>query len=272
MPKHARLQLIAYALAQVPSSGFLWYLNLEVFAIFRSSRAALAELGNVPSPERCCSSARWSPRAGRAVAQAEAVPCGLGQPVLLLCGVPCLQLARLDECGARSGRVAGVRSRFRPAGTLWVLPSWRSRRVVFRRPPLSRFRRLAVQGMTGGDVASYFVLVVTAALLFYIAVTDLREFKIRNDVILVVAGLFFVHAFLSGRWVEMHWHIGLAALAFAFMVYWYAQGLMGGGDLKLMTVALYGRAYDVQSVPYYHRHRGLIHALVAKLGYVAAQP
>ena len=79
---------------------------------------------------------------------------------------------------------------------------------------------------------------MTAALLFYIAVTDLREFKIRNDLILVVAGLFFVHALLSGRWVEMHWNVGLAALAFAFMLYWYAQGLMGGGDLKLMTVAL----------------------------------
>src|SRR5688572_32585680 len=63
MPKHARLQLIgplvlfcavlaaegaAYALAQMPSSGFLWYLNLEVFSIFRRSRAALAEIGNLP--------------------------------------------------------------------------------------------------------------------------------------------------------------------------------------------------------------------------------
>ena len=93
--------------------------------------------------------------------------------------------------------------------------------------------------MTGGGIiASYFVLMVTAALLFYIAMTDLREFKIRNDLILVVAGLFFVHAVLSGRWVELHWNVGLAALAFAFMVYWYGQGLMGGGDLKLMTVAL----------------------------------
>ena len=38
----------AYALAQVPSSGFLWYPKPEVFSIFRRSRAALAELGNVP--------------------------------------------------------------------------------------------------------------------------------------------------------------------------------------------------------------------------------
>ena len=45
--------------------------------------------------------------------------------------------------------------------------------------------------------ASFFVLAITSALLFYIALTDLREFKIRNEVILVLAGLFFVHALLS---------------------------------------------------------------------------
>lgn len=63
MQRFARLQLVgpivlfcavlaaegtAYALARMPSSGFLWYLNLEVFGIFRRSRAALAEVGNIP--------------------------------------------------------------------------------------------------------------------------------------------------------------------------------------------------------------------------------
>jgi hypothetical protein len=37
----------AYALAQYPSSSFLWYLNLDVFSLFRKSRAAL-DLGGVP--------------------------------------------------------------------------------------------------------------------------------------------------------------------------------------------------------------------------------
>jgi prepilin peptidase CpaA len=92
--------------------------------------------------------------------------------------------------------------------------------------------------MATAGIVSYFVLVLTAALLFYLAASDLRAFRIRNELILVLAGLFFVHAILSGRWVEMHWNIGLAALAFAFMLYWYGQGFMGGGDLKLMTVAM----------------------------------
>ena len=38
----------AYALSEMPSSALLWYLNLEVFSLFRKSRAALAEVGNLP--------------------------------------------------------------------------------------------------------------------------------------------------------------------------------------------------------------------------------
>lgn len=63
MQRFARIQLLgplvlfcaalaaegaAYALSEAPSSGFLWYLNLEVFSLFRRSRAALADFGNLP--------------------------------------------------------------------------------------------------------------------------------------------------------------------------------------------------------------------------------
>lgn len=85
--------------------------------------------------------------------------------------------------------------------------------------------------------ASHILLVLTAALLLYIAVTDFREFKIRNELVISLALLYFVHAAMSGRWVSMHWNIGLALLMFALMLYAYSQRLMGGGDLKLLTVA-----------------------------------
>ena len=45
---------------------------------------------------------------------------------------------------------------------------------------------------------------ITAAVLFYVALTDFKQFKIRNELILVLAGLFVVHAILSGRWVSAH--------------------------------------------------------------------
>jgi hypothetical protein len=38
----------AYALAQYPSSAFLWYLNLDVFGLFRKSRLLMGEWGTIP--------------------------------------------------------------------------------------------------------------------------------------------------------------------------------------------------------------------------------
>src|SRR5262249_6768488 len=83
---------------------------------------------------------------------------------------------------------------------------------------------------------SHVVLVITGAVLFYVALTDFKQFKIRNELILVLAGLFVVDAPLSGRWVIALWNLAVAALMFAVMFYFYAQNLMGGGDVKILTV------------------------------------
>ncbi len=80
------------------------------------------------------------------------------------------------------------------------------------------------------------MLVITAAVLFYVALTDFKQFKIRNELILVLAGLFVVHALLSGRWVSAHWNLAFAAVMFGVMLYFYAQNWMGGGDVKILTV------------------------------------
>jgi hypothetical protein len=63
MSKAAKLQIIgpfvlvlfvlaaesaAYALSQIPSSEVLWYLNLEVFSVFRKSRGNMGELFELP--------------------------------------------------------------------------------------------------------------------------------------------------------------------------------------------------------------------------------
>ena len=83
---------------------------------------------------------------------------------------------------------------------------------------------------------SHVVLVITAAVLFYVALTDFKEFRLHNELILVLAGLFVVHALLSGRWVIAHWNLAFAALMFGAMLYFYGQNLMGGGDVKILTV------------------------------------
>jgi prepilin peptidase CpaA len=91
--------------------------------------------------------------------------------------------------------------------------------------------------MAASATLSNSILIITSATLFWVALRDFKEFKIRNELVLVLVGLFFVYSLASGRWVELHWHLGLAALMFAVMLYYYAQSLMGGGDVKLLAVA-----------------------------------
>jgi prepilin peptidase CpaA len=80
------------------------------------------------------------------------------------------------------------------------------------------------------------VLIATAVVLLYAARTDLREFKIRNNLVLALACLYVLYAALSGEWVSAHWHIGLAVVMFVVLMVFYAQNWLGGGDVKILTV------------------------------------
>jgi Flp pilus assembly protein protease CpaA len=126
--------------------------------------------------------------------------------------------------------------------------------------------------MSAAGPAAHVVLVVTAGLLLFVAANDLRDFKIPNELIAILAALFFIHAGLSGRWVTLHWNVGFAAGMFAVMLWAYAQNLMGGGDLKLMTVGFLWSGLHC-AVPFLVILTvfALLHTLAAKLGWVRAQ-
>ena len=81
------------------------------------------------------------------------------------------------------------------------------------------------------------VLIVTATTLFYAAMTDLREFKIRNELIVILACLYGIYAFVTGQWVYAYWNIALALFMFAVMMFFYSQNMLGGGDVKILAVA-----------------------------------
>jgi Flp pilus assembly protein protease CpaA len=70
-----------------------------------------------------------------------------------------------------------------------------------------------------------------------VARNDLRHYKIRNELIFVLAGLFFIHGLVSGRWVSAHWNITFSLLMFIVMLLLYSRHLMGGGDVKFLSVA-----------------------------------
>jgi prepilin peptidase CpaA len=82
------------------------------------------------------------------------------------------------------------------------------------------------------------VIILTGAVLFYAAFTDFKHYKIGNEIILVLAGLFILYVFIMGSWAMLAWNFGFAAAAFLIMLFFYSMRLMGGGDLKLLTVAL----------------------------------
>jgi prepilin peptidase CpaA len=118
-------------------------------------------------------------------------------------------------------------------------------------------------------VSAYIVLVVTAGLLFYVAATDLHAYRISNEMVLVLAALFFVHAALSGRWVDLHWNLGFALFTLILMLFCYAQGLMGGGDLKLLTVAfLWSGLHCALPFLIFLVIFASLHTLAGKLGWV----
>jgi prepilin peptidase CpaA len=121
-------------------------------------------------------------------------------------------------------------------------------------------------------VATHLVLVLTAATLFYAALTDLREYRIRNGLILVLVGLFLVHAVLSGRWVGIYWNLGTALAIFLVALYFYSNKLMGGGDVKILTVAFLWVGRDCAlPLAILMLIFVLIHTIVAKLGWIEVE-
>lgn len=88
------------------------------------------------------------------------------------------------------------------------------------------------------------VLVVTVAVLLYAAFIDLKHYKISNELILLLIGLFVLHAFLSDRRINVAWNLGLAAGVFLFLIYFYSRGWIGGGDIKILPVAFLWTGID----------------------------
>ena len=121
-------------------------------------------------------------------------------------------------------------------------------------------------------ILSQIVLVITAAVLFYVAFTDLKYYKIRNGFILVLVGLFLLYVVISGSWTTLAWNFGFATLLFLLMLFFYSMRLMGGGDLKLLTVSLlWVGPYCAVPFAVFLLFFAGIHALAAKFKFVESR-
>jgi len=113
---------------------------------------------------------------------------------------------------------------------------------------------------------------MTGAILIYAAYGDLKRFQIRNELVGLLAALYVLHAFLSGRWGEIPWNAALAFVLLIAMLYCYSRNLMGGGDVKLLTVAFLWVGLGC-ALPFAVLLSlcAAIHALAGRLGWVAVQ-
>jgi Flp pilus assembly protein protease CpaA len=91
--------------------------------------------------------------------------------------------------------------------------------------------------MTVDPLLSLWILVLTAATLFWVALRDLREFKVRNELVVTLVCLYLLHALRSGSRVSMRWNLAFALLMLLAGPYAYSLRQIGGGDLKLLAVA-----------------------------------
>jgi prepilin peptidase CpaA len=126
--------------------------------------------------------------------------------------------------------------------------------------------------MTAYPLVSLWILVLAAATLFWAALTDLREFKVRNELVAILACLYVAYALFSGGWASMPWNFGFALLMLIGGAYAYSLRQIGGGDLKLLTVAfLWTGPWRAAPFVVLLLIFTIIYYLAAKLGLAAAQ-
>lgn len=83
------------------------------------------------------------------------------------------------------------------------------------------------------------ILAALAACLAFVAIDDLRAFRIRNEAVALLLALSIAHVLLAGGGaMEMLARLVFCAVMFGIFVAAYATGMMGGGDTKLLGVAL----------------------------------
>ena len=87
-----------------------------------------------------------------------------------------------------------------------------------------------------------------------------------------LAGLFVIYAVLTGQWSNLRWDLALAAVMFVILFAFYAMGWVGGGDVKILTVAFLWTCVS-GALPFAILLTLCcsVHALAAKIGWVKSQ-
>lgn len=87
-----------------------------------------------------------------------------------------------------------------------------------------------------GKQYEFYIEIATVAVLFYAGFTDFQTFKVRNDVVLLLLVLYVLFALVGRSWIEILSNVVLAAFVFAALLWFFAKRVVGGGDVKFISV------------------------------------
>jgi prepilin peptidase CpaA len=101
----------------------------------------------------------------------------------------------------------------------------------------SLYQRVQADLLLHGHQYKIYVEIAAALVLVYAGITDFRIFKIRNYVVLLLLVLYVPFALVARSWFDIALNVVFALIVFTGLLWFFARGSIGGGDVKLMAVA-----------------------------------
>jgi prepilin peptidase CpaA len=112
----------------------------------------------------------------------------------------------------------------------------------------------------------------TVILLCYIALIDLRTFRIENKSVLLLLVFYILYALVARTGREMTADIFVGVSVFGFLLWSYTRGAVGGGDVKLLPVAcLWVGAHCAMLFSALLLVFIVLHLIVVRLGWASAR-
>jgi Flp pilus assembly protein protease CpaA len=135
------------------------------------------------------------------------------------------------------------------------------------------YERLHTELLLHGAQYKFYIEAATVAVLFYVALTDFLTFKIRNEVVLLLLILYVLFAFVTRSRIEVVTDVILATVIFGVLLWFYTEGAVGGGDVKLVVVVcLWIGTHCALLFSVLLFMLGGLHLLAAKMGWVRTKP
>ena len=99
------------------------------------------------------------------------------------------------------------------------------------------FDRIQFDLLIHGQAYKFYIEIALVAVLVYVGFTDFRAFKISNNLVLLLLVLYVFFALVARTPAEIVSDLIFSGIIFVGLVWFYTKGGIGGGDVKLVTVA-----------------------------------